>query len=217
MARKPRTRKEMISFLATHQRYDTMRSWNRGTSFSRNIKLHRIQFPDNETRNRAWDLFDVEEAFEGFNDVLLEFNIRHDYHYQIGTNGRSGGYLVLYKGGKKDSGYKSYCPACGQRNYQVAEEGVSLCGVCKQLRHNYTYPVMSIYTTGETIGEPYGSEYEDWDTSSLKNLVDIVWDFNKTVEAAVQAFVDYARLNEAAEETIMVPKRVKVSRPVATN
>ncbi len=210
---KPRSRKEMILFLSNHQRYDTMSSWNRGTSFSRNIKLHRIQFPDTETRNRAWELLDVEEAFAEFDDTIAEFNARHGYSYQIHRNGRSGGYLVLYHGGRKDTGYKSYCPACGQRNYQKAEEGKNLCGVCKHPRRNYTHPVMTMYTTGETIGEPYG-EYDDWDTCSLKSLVDVVWDFDKTVEAAIQTFIDFALHNEAAEETIMVPKKVKVSRPV---
>jgi hypothetical protein len=210
---KPRSRKEMILFLSNHQRYDTMSSWNRGTSFSRNIKLHRIQFPDTETRNRAWELLDVEEAFAEFDDTIAEFNARHGYSYQIHRNGRSGGYLVLYHGGRKDTGYQSYCPACGQRNYQKAEEGKNLCGVCKHPRRNYTHPVMTMYTTGETIGEPYG-EYDDWDTCSLKSLVDVVWDFDKTVEAAIQTFIDFALHNEAAEETIMVPKKVKVSRPV---
>ena len=210
---KPRSRKEMILYLCNHQRYDTRSSWNRGTSFSRNIKLHRIQFPDNETRNRAWELLDVEEAFEEFNDTIAEFSERHGYSYQIHRNGRSGGYLVLYHGGRKDTGYKAYCPACGQRNYQKAEEGKNLCGVCKHPRRNYTHPVMTMYSTGETIGEPYG-EYDDWDTCSLKSLVDVVWDFDKTVEAAIQSFIDFARHNEAAEETIMVPKKVKVSRPV---
>lgn len=210
---KPRSRKEMILFLANHQRYDTMSSWNRGTSFSRNIKLHRIQFPDTETRNRAWELLDVDEAFAGFDHTIAEFNARHGYSYQIHRNGRSGGYLVLYHGGRKDTGYQSYCPACGQRNYQKAEEGKNLCGVCKHPRRNYTHPVMTMYATGETIGEPDG-EYDDWDTCSLKSLVDVVWDFDKTVEAAIRTFIDFASHNEAAEETIMVPKKVKVSRPV---
>ncbi len=214
MSRKPRSRKEMISFLANHQRYNTMSSWNRGTSFSRNIKLNRIHFPDSETRDRAWDLLDAEEAYDEFNDVIREFNLRHDYSYQIGTNGRSGGYLVLYNGGRKDTGYKSYCPACGQRNFKTAVEGKDLCGVCKHPRRNYTNSVTTSYTTGETIGEPCGSDYKDWDTYDIKLLVDVVWDFDKAVEAAVQAFVNYARTNEAIEETIMVPQKVMVSRPI---
>ena len=210
---KPRSRKEMIGFLSNHQRYDTMSSWNRGTSFSRNIKLHRIQFPDNDTRNRAWELLDVEEAFEEFDGTIAEFNARNDYHYQIHRNGRSGGYLVLYRGGRKDTGYKSYCPACGQRNYRIAEEGKDLCGVCKHPRRNYTHPVMTAYTSGETVGEPSG-DYDDWDTSSLKELVDVVWDFDRTVDAAIRTFIDFTLHNEAAEETIMVPRTVKVSRPL---
>jgi len=38
--------------------------------------------------------------------------------YTIGSNGRSGGYLVLYQGEYYDPGYKSRCRACGQLNYQ---------------------------------------------------------------------------------------------------
>jgi len=274
MARKPRTRKDMISFLANHQRYDTMSSWNRGTSFSRNIKLQRIQFPDTETHDRAYDLLNVEEAFDDFWEILSDFAVRHNYHYQIRTNGRSGGYLVLYNGGTKDSGYKSFCPFCGQRNYKLVppwgNEGPSTpqdkvlaffgknphwipemypnqqaikdiglpddevlaiirdakkrglagefsstdhCGVCKNPRRNFTQPFMLTYTNGETIGEPHG-EYDDWDTDSIKNLVDVVWDFDKTAEAAVQAFIDYAKHHEAEEETILVPKKIMVSRAI---
>jgi hypothetical protein len=274
MARKPKSRKEMIAYLSSHQRYDTMSSWNNGTSFSRNIKINRIQFPHSDIRNRAYDMLDVEEAFDDFNEVLSDFNRRHNYSYQIGTNGRSGGYLVLYSGGKKETGFKSYCPSCGQRNYKLVppwgDEGpntpqekvlayyvkcphwapdtyptqtaikeiglpdaevVSIiteakrkglsgefsatdkCGVCKHPRCNYTSPSMTTYTTGATIGEPSG-DYSDWETCSLKDLVDTVWDFDKTAETALQAFISFCQDNEAAEETILVPKKIKIARPV---
>lgn len=42
-------------------------------------------------------------------------------------NGRSGGYLVLYQGELKPSGYKSYCPRCGQKNYQEATASNNTC------------------------------------------------------------------------------------------
>lgn len=71
---------------------------------------------------------------------------------------------------------------------------------------------MTMYTTGESVGEPSG-DYDDWDTSSLKELVDIVWDFDRTVDAAIGTFIDFTLHNEAAEKTIMVPRTVKVSRP----
>ncbi len=210
MAKKPRTRKEMVAYLKNHFRYDTIR--NSGTSFAVNIKINRIEFPDQETRNRAWDLLDVEDAFFEFDEILSDFAERHDHQYQIGRNGRSGGYLILYDGGKKDTGHKSFCPACGQRNFQVAKEG-DVCGVCKHPRTNLTHPIMQTYVTGNTVGDHYG-EYDEWETYSLKHLVDIVWDFDKTVKAAIQAFIDYAQWNEAAEEVVMIPQKIKVSRPV---
>jgi hypothetical protein len=38
--------------------------------------------------------------------------------YTIGTNGRSGGYLVLYQSRRELTGHLSYCPSCGQRNFK---------------------------------------------------------------------------------------------------
>jgi len=38
--------------------------------------------------------------------------------YTIGTNGRSGGYLVLYQSRREQTGHLSYCPSCGQRNFK---------------------------------------------------------------------------------------------------
>ena len=53
-----------------------------------------------------------------------------NYLWQAGMNGRSGGYLVLYQGEKRPSGYKSYCANCGQKNYRLAAGGNCTCGVC---------------------------------------------------------------------------------------
>lgn len=41
--------------------------------------------------------------------MIEDFNEEHNFQWQTGTNGRSGGYLVLYQGGTKPSGYKSFC------------------------------------------------------------------------------------------------------------
>jgi hypothetical protein len=114
------TKKAMIEFLSSHFRYDTMSSWNRATSYARNVKLNHLTFPSNDVRNQAYDLLQVEGTFDecGVNDLIREFNEEHGYAYQIGFNGRSGGYMVLYQGGKEPSGYRSHCTNCGQRNYQ---------------------------------------------------------------------------------------------------
>lgn len=105
----------MIRFLRDHFRYDTMNSWNASTSYARCIKVHRLGL-DGETADRSFDMLQVDEAFLGFRRILAEFDRRHDHRWQIGTNGRSGGYLVLYRGGTRESPYRSYCLACGQEN-----------------------------------------------------------------------------------------------------
>lgn len=270
--KKPRTRRAMIAYLGSHSRYDTMRSWNLGTSFSRNIKLTRLTFPDQETCHRAFDLLNVAEAFDEFDTIISEFDIRHNHYWQIESNGRSGGYLVLYSGGKRETGYKSYCPSCGQRNYkqapswgeqpetqeeklqayfrthrhwrdevyleqpevkaiginedrilQIIREERKLgdvfsttnkCGVCGNPRLNYTSPVYTFYRDTGTIGESNPEDYKDWETGSLKNLVDVVWDFDKTVDKAIRAFIDFCKKHEAVEDSILVRNPIMIAIPL---
>lgn len=211
----PRTRKDMIAYLKGHFRYDTMNGWNRTTSYAVNIKLHHLTFPDKETENRAWDLLEVDQAFYGFHKVLREFAIRHDYRYQIGTNGRSGGYLVLYNGGRKATGHKSQCDACGQLNFKTVEEtGNNRCGKCGQdERENLAAPVYEIFMMpGQDIDGD--TDFEDMDTSGLKYRVDLVMDFDRTCAAAVKAFIDFCVTHKAEEEEILVPKTRTVARRI---
>jgi len=96
--KKPRTRKAMIKYLAGHGRYHTMNSWNNSTSYACCVKVDRLGL-DHELVMTALEMLEVHEAFDDFRDALLEFDERHNHCWQIGTNGRSGGYLVLYQGG----------------------------------------------------------------------------------------------------------------------
>ena len=219
---KPRTRKDMITYLANHFRYSTGNSWNDGSSFARNIKIRCINFPDRDAEDSAYGLLSVGEAFFGFNRILRDFDERHDHEWQIACNGRSGGYLVLYSGGKKETGHKSYCPFCGQRNFKVVPpcilKGVysdeQKCGICGEPRVNYQFPPYTTETSFRTVGKTYPEDYAEEDTFSLKRLVDVVWDFDKTVEAAIQAFVMFCMENEAEEDTVMVAEKVMVAVPV---
>lgn len=211
--KKPRTRKAMIEYLKGHFRYDTMNSWNCVTSYAVNIKLHKLTFPDKETEDRAWDLLDVGKAFFGFRRVLREFDQRHNYDYQIGTNGRSGGYLVLYRGGKRATGHKSQCMICGQLNFKTVEETENnRCGRCgEDARENLQSPRYEIYTMpGQDIDG--NADFEDWSTTDLEDRVELVMDFDKTCAAAVKAFIDFCRTHKAEEEVIMVPKKVTVAK-----
>ena len=49
-------------------------------------------------------------------ELMDNFAAEHNYRWQVGMNGRSGGYLVLYQGEITPSGYKSFCTSCGQLN-----------------------------------------------------------------------------------------------------
>jgi hypothetical protein len=53
---------------------------------------------------KAYDLLDVEEVWEFLQDLIREWERERKFEWQAGFNGRSGGYLVLYKGGKREDG-----------------------------------------------------------------------------------------------------------------
>lgn len=117
--KKLRSVKAMREFLTNHFRYNTMNSWNGSTSFAANIKVHRLDWggkvPDN-----AYDFTDPYlGAYRGIDHIIREFTDKMNGRFTMGFNGKSGGYIVLYQSERKDSGYKSECQYCGQRNYAI--------------------------------------------------------------------------------------------------
>jgi len=261
----------MIAYLTNHFRYYTGNSWNRSSSYAANVKIHRIMPDDLD----GYDFLQTEEAFREGKDIIREFEERHKYEWQIFSNGRSSGYLVLYTGGMRPSGYKRHCIACGQQNYrrgvppkpddltdkewecyqyvlfkhhwvldvypnqeeiaklglsqerihEIAkrakedvrkngEVGVNVCGRCNAEGTLQDYA----RTHMTTFSYPYkgvddGEDFESWDTDSLKWRVDVVWDFDKTVEKAVKSFIDFVRSHKVVERQIMVPKTIHVAVP----
>lgn len=91
------TRKEMVDFLKNHFRYDTANSWNKSTSYARNVKIYNIGLSE-VLEAKALDLI----CEEGFNDMMARLydplveQFEEETDYTIGFNGRSDGYLVLY-------------------------------------------------------------------------------------------------------------------------
>ena len=110
-----RSRTAMVAFLAGHFRYDTMRSWNRASSYAHCIKLHRLSLTSKQSDN-AFDMLDT-DFWDEIREPIDDFTVSQDSRYTIGINGRSGGYLVLYESRCVLTGHLSYCPACGQRNF----------------------------------------------------------------------------------------------------
>ena len=89
--------KSMWNFLHDHFQYYTANSWNRTKSIAHNVKLYNLKLEGDWTVVSRY-LFD--DADSGclqmyIDDEIAEFERKNPY-YEVGFNGRSGGYLVLY-------------------------------------------------------------------------------------------------------------------------
>jgi predicted nucleic acid-binding Zn-ribbon protein len=128
-----RSRAAMVNYLRSHFRYHTMNSWNRSTSYANNVKIHHIV--PKHLLERAYDLLEQEPVYRHIRALLAEWAEKYQYRWQVGFNGRSNGYLVLYQGNLESpaNAPKSFCTECGQHNFKLvppenptAEEKVRL-------------------------------------------------------------------------------------------
>jgi hypothetical protein len=203
------TKKAMIEFLSDHFRYDTMSSWNRSTSYANNVKIHSV-IPQKLT-SKVYELMEAEGFYEDLNWILSDFNEEHDQQWQAGFNGRSGGYIVLYQGGKKENQHKSWCTTCGQRNFKTVEETNGCkCGRCgNETRKNYTSVRYESFSyPGKSTDQ--GEDFSDWDIDSLKARVKLVQSFDKMCDAVVAQTIYMAENNTVEEEEYTVTKTRKV-------
>lgn len=210
-----RYREEMISFLKRHLRYDTMNSWNRSTSYANNIKLHNFDKPSDIIDQSWWEMLDISEWQERLSDLLEDFGRAHNWLWQAGINGRSGGYVVLYRGGIKPSDYKSYCTHCGQKNYQEVSDGeIGICGRCDaKARVNFKETHMQVFTwPGKSIDE--GEDFTDWSLSEIRERVELVQEFDKLCDLIVNEYISICRNYHITEEEIFVPKTIKILEPI---
>jgi hypothetical protein len=56
-------------------------------------------------------------------------------------------------------------------------------------------------------------DFESWEMGSLQARVDVVWDFDKTVEKVVAAFINFVKNHKVVEKQIMVQKTIHVTVP----
>jgi len=208
--------KETISkFLRQHFRYHTMNSWNKSTSYANNIKLYNIDKPDSVDNDMWWEVLEITQWQEKLNNLLEDFGRKHNWLWQAGINGRSGGYVVLYQGGVQPSGHKSYCSHCGQKNYQVVPAGeIGICGRCDaKARVNFKQMHMQVFILpGKSIDEH--EDFYGWTFSKLRERVELVQDFDKMCDEITKQYVEICRNYRIKEEEILVPKIIKVLEPV---
>ena len=124
-------------------RYYTMNSWNNSTSLTYNLKVYNVI--DDKLQDKVYDLMQYDGFYDGINMLISDFGYSFNHEWQAGFNGRSGGYLVLYKGGRKLSEHKSYCTSCGQRNFTEVTADNNACGRCgENTRINHAF--YDVYT-----------------------------------------------------------------------
>jgi len=210
-----RYRETMTKFLRQHFRYNTMNSWNRSTSYANCIKLYKVDKPEDIDSDIWWEMIGITEWQEKLSDLLEDFGRRYDWLWQAGINGRNSGYVVLYRGGIKPSGYKSYCTHCGQKNYEAVPEGQKgICGRCDaKARVNFKQTHMQIFTwPGRDVD--MHEDFEGWTLSELRQSVELVQDFDKLCDSIVASYCDTCLHYRITEEEILVPKTIKVLEPV---
>ena len=199
-----RSRAEMTAYLSGHFRYNTMNSWNRSTSYACNMKLYKLGL-DRETEDKLWDMIQVPEFYERLNERIEDFNRQHNYLWQAGWNGRSGGYLVLYQGGTKPSRYRSYCTKCGQKNYTSVAETGNRCGVCnEETRIDFSKPPIQIFFyPGRDVD--MGEDFEDWSLYELKQRTELVQEFDQLADDIVEEALHIASEHTVEEQVIYKP------------
>ncbi len=208
-----------------------MNSWNRTTSYANNVKLHNLNIPK-ELMNTAYKMLEVDEVDDEIRRAMREWAADRDYVWQVGFNGRSNGYLVLYQGGSKRSEYKSCCANCGQRNFKAVmpknptPEWLkankdwytkdSKCGVCgANARVNYIKPPLEVFSySGKSVD--MHEDFEEWDDSSLRSRVELIQEFDKLCDKLADMFINMCKNYTVEKEVIMVPKTVMVLRACET-
>jgi hypothetical protein len=105
-------REELKDFIESHFRYNTMNSWNGCKSWAHCVKVHHLPLTNDEC-TKAFDLLDIEEVNEFLHDLIREWERERKFSWQVGFNGRSSGYIVLYQGGVKPDGQRFSWPGRG--------------------------------------------------------------------------------------------------------
>ena len=118
--------KSMWNFLKNHYTYYTLNSWNRQKSIAHNVKLYNLDLEGDWTVAMRY-LFDESDAGclqLAIDDEIREFEEKYPY-YEVASNGRSGGYLVIYE--KQRHG--SIIPDCVEDydTYEDFKEDIKSC------------------------------------------------------------------------------------------
>ncbi len=209
-----RSRAAMTAYLEGHFRYPTANAWNQATSYACNLKVDRLGLHP-ELVDTLLGMLDTDEFQAEMQELRRRFGEKHNYYWQVGMNGRSGGYLVLYQGYSKPSGYRSYCRLCGQQNFKSIAESGNICGRCGQpSRVDYAHPPREIGVYPGR-GTDDCADFEDWSMTELRNRVSLVQELDRLADEMVALGLDYARHYSVEDEEFYLPRTRKILVPRA--
>lgn len=162
-----------------------------------------------DKRNRK-EMMETDEFYDSINMLLDEFGQQHNYTWQAGFNGRSSGYLVLYKGSRRQSGYKSYCRLCGQKNYQLVEGETGKCGRCGEMsRVNYMDMPDEIFKyPGQSVD--MHEDFSDWGIEEIKERVKLIQEFDMLSDSVVEEAVYIAQNYRVEDDEYLERKSRKI-------
>jgi hypothetical protein len=206
-------RDEMITFLRGHFRYDTINSWNKSTSYARNIKIYRLGLT-HEQEMKAYDFIETPGTLDDITQIMRDFETEHDHEWQAGFKGRSGGYIVLYKGFKEpDTFTKTVCNHCGIRTGYAEEMPCKVNGCSGSLKKISS----SMYRIGSYPGKGVNmdEDFEEWSDDALKARYELVKEFDQMVDDCIAQFKYLLDNFQIVEKEVPCIRNVKVLEPVA--
>lgn len=204
-----RSKESVAKFLLDHYRYYTMSSVNRSTSYANCVKVNRLGLTGSAL-DKAFEFISVEGYWDEITWPIRDFEREMSGAYTIGTNGRSGGYLVLFESEIYDPGYKSTCPKCGQLNYQLVSPASHSCGVCRADRRNLKAPLRWTRTKSSSIDQGMTmDDFMDMSLTGLKDRADLVLSFDRACDRVRNEFISAIEKYMVVEATVMVPTRVR--------
>jgi hypothetical protein len=147
----------------------------------------------------------MEDFLAPIEDLIRAFAEEYNYSWQVGFNGRSGGYLVLYQGYSRALPFRSICQLCGQKNVKSVTKTGTKCARChSDGRVDYTVPPVErgVYS-GKSIDQ--SEDFEDWEMGQLRDRVELIQSFDRLCDDIVRVALDTAQNNNVEEYEIMVP------------
>jgi hypothetical protein len=127
-----------------------MNSWNLSKSLAYNLKVYNVI--NRELQDACYELMDTDYFYEDYiNPLIADFDRDNNYEWQAGFNGRSGGYLVLYRGGKNSDGRVYTKPGMNIEDNEVPSE----------VKKNFRKLAIDIVKTAEYMAKNYRVEEEE--------------------------------------------------------